>query len=132
MTTPPEDPSTAPWWDATREQRLVLQSCAACAAVQHPPTPICRSCSGSDLGWVDASGTGTVDAWTTVHRSPGPGFEPPYVVARVRLAEGPLLLTNVEGQSVRLGQLRCGDPVHVSWKALPDGRHLPLFAPTEE
>ena len=120
----PVDAVTQGWWDATREQRLVLQACTGCAAVQHPPRSLCLACGGGELEWRPAAGSGVIDAWTTVHRSPGPGFDPPYVVARVRLAEGPLLLS-----SLPPGPHRCGDPVHVAWRPLDDGRHLPVFEP---
>ncbi len=80
------------------------------------------------LGWVEASGAAVVDASTTVYRSPLPGLEPPYVVARVRLEEGPILLTNVievdPGAGVPIGAV-----VHLAWRDLPDGRALPVFRP---
>lgn len=122
----PQDHVTEPWWDATRERRLLLQHCAACDRVQHPPRPVCTAC-GAEPGWSDAAGTGGVDAWTVVRRSPGPGLDPPYVVARVRLTEGPVLLTNLPGT----GPYRCGQPVALDWRALPDGRHLPVFVPED-
>ena len=72
------------------------------------------------------SGNGVVDSFTVVHRGL-PGYAAPYVVARVRLDEGPLLLTNLVGNEVD-GWV-CDAPVRVVWHALSDGRHLPLFAP---
>jgi uncharacterized OB-fold protein len=121
---PPTDELTAGWWDATRARRLVVQHCSACGRLQHPPRPLCVGCLGGATDWFEVSGRATVDAWTTVARAPGPGFAPPYVVARVRLDEGPLLLTRLVG-----ADLHCGQPVSVSWSPLPDGRHLPVFAP---
>jgi uncharacterized OB-fold protein len=120
------DEVTAPWWDATREHRLILQYCAACGAVQHPPRALCIGCgSTSDLAWRDASGEATVDTLTTVVRAPARGFEAPYVLARVRLAEGPVLLTNIVGSTPEIGA-----PVKLTWRDLADGRALPIF--TEE
>lgn len=126
-TPPPQDAVTEPWWAATRQRRLVVQACADCAALQHPPRPICLSCAGTALVWREMAGTGRIDAWTVVHRSPGPGFDPPYVLARVRLDEGPVLLTRLGGGLHH----RCGDRVELAWQPLPDGRHLPLFNPSE-
>ena len=122
----PVDAVTGGWWDATRSRRLVLQICVACAAVQHPPRSVCTACGGDRLAWREASGRGSVDAWTTVRRSPGPGFDPPYVVARIRLDEGPVLLSGLP-----LGPHTCGDRVHVTWRPLDDGRHLPVFEPDQ-
>ncbi len=127
MPAPPQDPVTEPWWQATRERRLLLQHCASCERVQYPPRSVCTACVATELGWQEAAGIGEIDAWTVVRRSPGPGFDPPYVLARVRLAEGPVLLTTLPGS----GPYRCGQPVALTWRPLSDGRRLPVFAPLE-
>jgi len=124
---PPVDATTAAWWQATEERRLVLQRCPVCAAVQHPPRAVCTWCGADEPVLVAASGAGVVDAWTVVRRAPAPGFRVPYVLARVRLEEGPLLLTTLEAQGPE--GWRCGAPVQVSWRALDDGRQLPVFVP---
>ena len=100
---------------------LLLRHCLACDRHLHPSRPLCPDCGG-DLDEVAAAGTGEIDAWTVVRRSPGPGFDPPYVVARVRLTEGPVLLTNLPGT----GPYRCGQPVALAWRG-----DLPVFRPTE-
>lgn len=129
--TPEADEVTAPWWLATRERRLLLQECAGCGAVQHPPRAVCTTCGATDrLGWTVSGGAGAVDACTVVHRAPAPGFLPPYLVARVRLDEGPVLLSNVVTGD--LGAVQIGDRVRVDWRPLPDGRALPVFTPSDE
>ena len=126
----PVDEVTAPWWDATRERRLTIQRCRECGHLQHYPRALCTGCGGTDLDFTDVSGLGTVDSHTLVHRAPRPGLETPYVVARVRLAEGPLLLTNLVDADP--DSWRCDAPVKVAWRALPDGRHLPVFTPADK
>ncbi|GAA0949504.1 Zn-ribbon domain-containing OB-fold protein [Actinocorallia libanotica] len=121
----PVDEVTGPWWEATRERRLTVQKCRGCGRLQHYPRALCTGCGGTDLDFTDVSGRGTVDSFTVVHRAPRPGVEAPYVVARVRLAEGPLLLTNLV--DAEPGSWRCDAPVEVAWRALPDGRNLPVF-----
>ncbi|MBO2447843.1 Zn-ribbon domain-containing OB-fold protein [Actinomadura barringtoniae] len=116
---------TEPWWDATRERRLTVQQCSACGERQHYPRAICTGCGGTDLEFAEASGRGTVDSFTVVHRAAHPGWETPYVVARVRLAEGPILLTDLVGADP--DHWSCDMPVRVTWRPLADGRHLPLF-----
>lgn len=121
---PPADDVTAPWWDATREHRLTVQTCLQCAHVQHPPRAVCTGCSSMDhLSLVDASGLGVVDASTVVHRAPRPDVEVPYTVARVRLAEGPIMLTRLVGSN----DWTIGEAVTAGWIDLPDGRALPVF-----
>ena len=123
---PPVDAVTQPWWDATRDHRLLLQTCASCGAVQHYPRALCIACGGTDLGWTDSLGVAVVDSFTVVHREL-PGFDAPYVVARVRLAEGPILLTNLVDADVE--SWACDVTVSVRWRDLADGRALPVFGP---
>lgn len=123
---PPVDGVTAAWWDATRDGTLYLQTCEACGGVQHYPRALCVTCGATDrLGWTPASGRATVDTWTVVHRAPAPDAALPYVVARVRLAEGPVLLTNIV--DLPAGEISTGLPVRLAWRPLPDGRQLPVF-----
>jgi uncharacterized OB-fold protein len=123
---PPADAVSQGWWDATRERRLVVQHCMACGHLQHYPRALCTTCGGTALDWQDVRGVGVVDSFTVVHRGL-PGYDAPYVVARVRLAEGPILLTNLVEAEV--DEWTCESSVIVVWHALSDGRHLPLFAP---
>ncbi|HEX9695265.1 MAG TPA: Zn-ribbon domain-containing OB-fold protein [Actinomycetota bacterium] len=117
------DPVTQPWWDATRERRLLIQRCDACGHTQLYPRSSCTSCHATTLGWIDSSGRGTVYSHTTVHRAPHPAFEAPYVVLLVRLEEGPVVMANLAGG----GDVRCDQPVVAVWEDLPDGRKLVQF-----
>jgi len=122
---PPVDDVTAPWWEATRGQTLLIQQCSACGHLQHYPRALCTACGATALGWMESPGVGVVDSFTVVHRGL-PGYaEAPYVVARVRLAEGVVLLTNLV--DVDQAALRCDQPAELRWRALSDGRHLPVF-----
>jgi uncharacterized protein len=128
---PPPDDVTDGWWAATRQHRLVLQYCSDCGTVQHPPRALCTACGATGgLGWRDAAGTGTVDSCTVVELAPSANFDPPYVVARVRLAEGPVLLSNVVDSDPY--RVHIGDSVSLRWRELPDGRALPVFTLTSE
>ena len=122
----PADHITEPWWEATREERLLIQRCDACAHHQLYPRAICTACGSTELGFVEASGRGVVYSWTEVQRAPHPAFNPPYLVAIVRLEEGPLMLSNIVGSK----QIACEQSVHLVWEAIQDGRKIPLFAPT--
>ena len=122
---PPADEMTGDWWDATREHRLTVQACTACGHLQHPPRALCTGCGDTThLVQQTVSGAGTVDTFTVVHRAPRPDVATPYVVARVRLVEGPVLLTRLPVEPT------IGDQVTVGWVPLPDGRALPVFHPT--
>jgi uncharacterized OB-fold protein len=124
---PAPDEITAPWWDATRENRLILQMCQHCAHVKHPPRALCTGCGSDEPDWTASEGRGVVDSFTVVHRAPRPGLAVPYVIARVRLAEGVLLLTRLQEREP--DDWRIDDPVRVAWAGLADGRALPVVVP---
>lgn len=107
-------PATAPYWQAAAEGRLLLQRCVTCGSLQHYPRTLCAACWSGALAWQEATGLGTVAAFTVVHQPGHPAwrFAVPYVLALVELDEGPLMTTNVigvapeevwVGQRVRLG-----------------------------
>ena len=122
MNVPEPDDVTRDWWDATREHRYTVQVCG-CGHRQLPPKALCTACGSMDrLSLADATGEGVVDTWTVVHRAPRPDVEAPYTIARVRLAEGPVVLTRLDGTEWAIGER-----VAVHWLDLPDGRALPLF-----
>ncbi len=130
MNVPEPDEATQTWWDATREQRLLVQECT-CGHTQHPPRTLCTGCGSTEgLAHREAVGTGVVDACTVVMRAASVDHEPPYVVARVRLPEGVILLSNVVTDDPH--SVAIGDPVQLAWRPLDDGRALPVFHPTEE
>jgi uncharacterized OB-fold protein len=68
-----------------------------------------------------------VHSFTVVHRAPSPDFEVPYVVALVRLEEGPSLLTNIVGCAPE--DVRCEQPVTAAWRDGADGRRVVVFTP---
>ena len=127
---PPPSEATGPYWEASRERRLVVPWCPACDRAFWAPREVCPSCLDPGVEWRDAAGTGVVYA-ASVHHKPGPGRSPddgPYVVALVELAEGIRVMTNVVGCPP--DDVTVGLPVTVTWHPLADGRHLPLFTPS--
>ena len=126
---PPESVAGAPFWDATRERRLVVQWCRSCDRAIHYPREACPSCLGDDLEFRPASGTGEVYAVSVMPKPANPTMagRVPYAVALVDLAEGVRIMTNVVG--VDPAAVRPGRAVKVTWEPLSDGRFLPLFEP---
>lgn len=118
------DPTTEPFWQACTEGRLTVQRCTACGSHQFYPRPFCLSCETTTLEWVEASGSGTIYSLTTVRMPVTDELPPPYLLALVDLDEGPRLLTNVEGQSARIG-----DRVKVAWRQREGLPPLPVFQP---
>lgn len=128
---PDPDDLSAPFWDATREKRLVIQWCSACDRGIHYPRHACPSCMSDDLAWREVSGDGVVHAVTVLHVAAAPWMadRTPYAVALVDLVEGVRMLSNIDTASP--SGVAVGERVRVSWHELSDGRRLPYFAPNK-
>ena len=129
---PPISDTTAPFWDATRGRRFLLQWCTACEAPVFYPRDNCPRCLGTALDWREASGRGTVYAVSVQHRPANPTMADrvPYTVALVDLEEGVRIMSNVIGSDPEA--VAVGLPVALDWEPLSDGRHLPQFRPATE
>lgn len=126
---PPADEISEPFWEATRERRLLVQWCLDCDGPVFFPRAVCPRCLGGSLEWRTSVGTGTVYAATVEHRPQNPlmADRAPYVVALVDVDDGWRMLTGVVGCDP--DDVVVGMRVAVTWEALSDGRQLPLFTP---
>ncbi len=118
---------SAPFWEAARQGKLVLQRCGACSAYRWTPQILCVRCQAEDFTWTEVSGKGCVHSHTTVHRAPLPAFNAPYVVATVALDEGPLMLTNIVGCAP--DEVQIDMPVEVVFQDVGDGMKVYRFRP---
>jgi uncharacterized OB-fold protein len=138
---PPVGAESAPFWDATREGRLLVQWCTRCERGIFYPRVFCPYCAGGggggaggQLAWREASGRASVYAAVVEHRPEAAGASfadgAPFCIALVELEEGVRMMTNVVGCPP--GAVHSGMAVTVTWEPLSDGRQLPLFRPAEE
>jgi uncharacterized OB-fold protein len=133
---PTIDSTSAPYWDAARDGRLLIAKCGACGRVHHYPRPFCPHCWSEDVHPVAASGTGTLYTYSTVYVNDLAPFKDrlPYVAGIVELDEGPRLMTTIEG--AESGELRVGMPVTAVFRPVdendPDSAYLTTFTPLEE
>lgn len=92
-----------------KEQRYKLEGgeCAACGQKLFPPREVCPHCKSRDVKPYRFKGEGEVYSFSTVYQAPdGYAQEVPYVVALVKLDEGPLVtaqLTDVDSESAEIG-----------------------------
>lgn len=124
---PQPDAVSAPFWEATTRDELLVQRCPACGAHQFYPRPFCTTCGGTPE-WVVASGRGTVHTFTVVRQNRTPPFDAmgAYPVAVVELDEGVRMMTNLVG--VDPDDVHVGMPVEVHFVAAEDLK-LPFFRP---
>ena len=114
-----------PLWDSIGEQRMKLPRCLKCHTFRYPPGPSCPECLSPETEWVPISGSGIINSWVVFHRHYLPAYPPPYNVIAVRLEEGPLFISNLEGEEPSGSWI--GHPVRLFYQAMPDGFILPRF-----
>ncbi|MEU8799354.1 MaoC family dehydratase N-terminal domain-containing protein [Spirillospora sp. NPDC048819] len=124
---PAINPDNAFWFDAAREHRLVIQRCADCKSLRHPPGPCCPQCGSFDWDTVEAQGEGHVHSYVVNHHPRHPAFEYPLVVALIELTEGTRLITNMTG--VAPEDVEVGMPVVLDWIDPDPDLSLPAFRP---
>lgn len=117
----------APFWDAARDGRLLIEGCSACGAESFPPRGICRRCRSRATSPVEVTGRGVVYSFTVNHQRWLPGLEVPYAVVLVEFPAHP---------GVRVvGRLRgcppedavVGMEVEVGFEPGPGGFAIPSF-----
>ncbi|MFN8628586.1 MAG: Zn-ribbon domain-containing OB-fold protein [Candidatus Binatia bacterium] len=115
------------FWDGVRRGELLIQRCAACGQLRHPPRPMCAACQSVHWDTLKSSGRGTIVSFVVVHYPEFPGFACPYAVATVELEEGTRLVAGMAG--VEPGAVSIGMRVRVEFVAVEEDLILPRFRP---
>jgi uncharacterized OB-fold protein len=114
-------PETEPFWTAANDGRLLLKRCRDTGRAFFYPrdhSPF----TGGDTEWIEASGHGVIYSFSVLARA-----QPPYCLAYVTLAEGPIVLTNLI--TADFDSLYIGQPVTVTFVASQNGQKVPMFTP---
>ena len=127
---PVPTPDTEPYWEGCRQHELRLPFCTECKAFFFYPRSYCPTCLSDALEWRQVSGKGTLHTYVISAR-PAPGFEneTPYVIAVVKLAEGPHMMSNIVNVEAKPENLPAGMPVEVMFEDVNDKVTLPKFQP---
>jgi uncharacterized OB-fold protein len=115
------------FWDGAREGRLLIQRCAGCRSLRHPPGPVCPSCHSFEWDTLQASGRGTVYSFVVMHYPEVPPFDHPNPIALIELDEGTRLVAQLVG--VAPGQVQIGQAVQVEFNRFDGDLVLPQFRP---
>jgi uncharacterized protein len=115
------------WFEGARERKLLIQRCASCGKLRHPPRPMCGECRSLEWDTVEASGRGTVYSYVVNHHPQLPAFDYPLAVGLVELEEGTRLVANVVG--VEPADVHVGMPVEVEFVDHDPELTLPAFHP---
>jgi len=110
-------PISAPYFDAARVGRLILQRCPRDGFFAHPRQR-CPTCLGDDWEWQELSGRGTLHSFTIdrVGHDPALAKECPLVVILVDLEEGPRIASRLVACPPE--EVRIGMPVEVAFEDL--------------
>ncbi len=121
-----------PFWDAAKEERLIIQQCQDCGENIFYPRIACINCASDNLDWIECSGKGKVYTYTVVEANAPSAFvaDLPYVVAVVILEEGVRMLSNIINCDPY--SVECDMPVQVTFEILNDEYTLPKFIPSND
>ena len=118
---PIPDPTTAPFWEAAKEGRLMIGHCRDTGRHFFPPRGVSPFTLSPNVELVPASGRGTLYSDTVMRTAT------PYVPAMVELEEGPRVFTNLV--DVPFEEIRIGMRLRVAFRATEGGPPVPMFAP---
>ena len=126
---PVPTPVSQPFWDALRDERILLQRCDECATWVYYPRVRCPQCLSDRLTWMPVDGRGTVYTFTVALQPTAPPFadEVPQLLGVVELTEGVRLsttLVDVDPTAVSIGM-----PVTPMFDHGDDGLTLLRFRP---
>jgi uncharacterized OB-fold protein len=124
---PTPEGDTIEFWEAAKEERLLIKHCLDCGAFSYYPRPFCPTCWSESVEWYEASGQGTLYTWSVIYNNDMPPFRDrvPYVAAIVELAEGPRMMTNVVDCPFDL--LTVGMALQVTFQPISDEYTIPVF-----
>lgn len=117
-----------PFWEATKERRLLLQYCRDSGRYQFFPRPVSLFTGRRRLEWREASGRGRLYTFTVVHHPYTPAWTDhvPYVVGSVELEEGVRIMAHIVNCAP--DAVTIGMRLRLAWEARGEFS-LPVFAP---
>jgi uncharacterized OB-fold protein len=94
-------PLSQPYFDAARENRLLLQQCPRDGFFFYP-REFCPHCLQDDWQWQEARKLGEVYSYTVEQTGQEPGLKgmTPFAIAVVDLLDGPRVIGNVRGEDL--------------------------------
>lgn len=125
----PDTAVDAPYWEAAREGRLVMQRCDDCGYLRWPAAGVCPECLSRAGSWVPVDRTGTLWSVVVYHRAYAKdGLSPvPYNVAIVELDCGARIITRLVDADPHVAGP--GTRVVVRFEDVADHGLVPVVAP---
>ena len=123
------------WYDALKEDgKITGLKCRSCGAIEFPPVPVCNTCSGMDMEWVEVDGEGELISLSYSPMGVAPYSTAPAVTGYCRLKDGMLfeaILLDIdeEKQSELIERMKEGDRIFVKLEIsnLDENYSFPCF-----
>jgi len=123
-------PWTEAFWEGTKQGKLLVQHCKDCDSNIWYPRKFCPECWSGNLEWIESSGKGTVETFSTAMSQVEPCFmdELPYTLGFIRLDEGVKMMSRIVDCDYR--DITNGMRVEVTFVER-DGWTFPFFKPVK-
>jgi uncharacterized OB-fold protein/acyl dehydratase len=115
------------FFEGAKAGKLLIQRCASCGKLRHPPRPVCPYCRSLEWNTLEASGRGSVYSFVVNHHPQIPAFDYPLAVGLIELEEGTRLVSDIVGidpSDVKVGML-----VQAEFLECDADLTLPVFRP---
>lgn len=118
-------PVAQPFFDAAREQKLIMQHCPRDGFFFYPRAR-CPHCLASDWCWRPVRPTGHIHSFTIDHvgQDPAQRHRVPFTIALVDLDDGPRMIGTIAGSPA--DDIHIGQAVLVAFELL-DGQPVTCF-----
>ena len=120
-------PDSEFWFEGAKAHKLLIQKCASCGTLRHPPGPMCPECHSLEWEAQEASGKGTVYSYVVAHYPQIPSFEYPLAIGLIELEEGTRLVADIVG--IDAADVEVGMAVEVEFADHDEDLTLPQFHP---
>jgi uncharacterized protein len=119
------------WFEGARAHKLLIQRCASCGTLRHPPLPACGTCQSLEWDTIEASGRGVLYSFVVVHYPQVAAFDYPLPIGLVELEEGTRVVANIDGFAP--DELKIGQALRATFVDYDEALSLPVFvAPSSE
>lgn len=115
------------FFEGAKEHHLLIQRCAACQTLRHPPQPRCDKCGSYEWDALESSGRGAVYSFVVNHYPQVPAFDYPLPIGLIELEEGTRLVAQIV--DCPIDEITVGMPVEVVWIDADDELTVPAFKP---
>ena len=124
-------PWSKPFWEGTKQHKLLIQECKDCHAKIFYPRKICPECWSENLSWTEASGKGKVFSYSVTMAGVEEKFaeDLPFVLALVDLEEGVRMMTNIV--DCPHDEVSIGMDVEVVFEKVTEDVSLPKWRPVK-